>query len=47
MQQNRDDLNHWHPVESYITEHSDATFTHGYCPECAKIYFHGIELKDP
>ena len=30
----RDDKGFWHRVEQYITEHSDATFTHGICPEC-------------
>jgi hypothetical protein len=23
-------------VESYIQKHSDATFTHGICPDCIK-----------
>lgn len=26
----------WEQMESYISEHSDTTFSHGYCPECAK-----------
>lgn len=26
----------WHPIESYLREQSDAEFTHGICPECAK-----------
>ncbi|OFW06017.1 MAG: hypothetical protein A3I61_14100 [Acidobacteria bacterium RIFCSPLOWO2_02_FULL_68_18] len=25
---------YWQQVESYIAEHTDATFTHGICPEC-------------
>jgi PAS domain S-box-containing protein len=32
----RDDKGYWHKVEEYVREHSDAEFTHGYCPECAK-----------
>ncbi len=32
----RDDDGYWQNVESYIARHSDATFTHGYCPECAE-----------
>jgi hypothetical protein len=28
----RSDQNHWEQVESYITEHSDAQFSHGICP---------------
>ncbi|MEW6156013.1 MAG: response regulator [Verrucomicrobiota bacterium] len=30
----RDDQNYWHSVESFITERSDARFSHGYCPAC-------------
>lgn len=26
----------WEQIEKYFTEHSDAIFTHGICPECAK-----------
>jgi hypothetical protein len=32
----RDDKGYWSQIESYITAHSEAGFTHGYCPECAK-----------
>jgi phosphoserine phosphatase RsbU/P len=32
----REDL--WEPVESYISDHSEAQFSHGICPECyAKV----------
>jgi hypothetical protein len=31
----RDDQGNWHNLESYIDRHSEATFTHGICPECA------------
>ncbi|GAB6909674.1 membrane hypothetical protein [Desulfosarcina cetonica] len=35
----RDDQGYWKQIESYIQEHSDATFSHGVCPECAaKLY---------
>ena len=30
----RDDRNYWQQLETYFTEHSDATFTHGVCPDC-------------
>ena len=30
----RNDTNYWQQLESYISEHSDAKFTHGICPEC-------------
>ncbi len=32
----RDDKGYWKKVETYITEHSDASFTHGICPDCLK-----------
>ncbi len=32
----RDDQDFWQTLETYLAEHSDATFTHGYCPECAR-----------
>jgi CheY-like chemotaxis protein len=31
----RDDKGYWRQVEVYIKDHTDAEFTHGYCPECA------------
>ncbi len=31
---NSDDT--WVPIEEYISEHSEAEFSHGICPECAK-----------
>lgn len=30
----RDDDNLWNQMESYISQHSHAEFTHGICPEC-------------
>ena len=30
----RDDKGYWKKVERYIEEHSDASFTHGICPQC-------------
>ncbi len=35
----RDDSGYWKALESYIQEHSDASFSHGICPDCAKRYF--------
>jgi membrane-bound metal-dependent hydrolase YbcI (DUF457 family) len=32
----RDDKGFWNQIESYIREHSEAEFSHGICPECAK-----------
>ncbi len=33
----RDDKESWQPLERYISEHSEALFSHGICPECKKI----------
>jgi DNA-binding response OmpR family regulator len=30
----RDDSNYWHQLEAYVSQHSDAEFSHGICPEC-------------
>jgi PAS domain S-box-containing protein len=32
----RDDKGYWEKLEKYIETHSDATFTHGICPECMR-----------
>ncbi len=32
----RDDEGYWQQIEQFICEHTDATFTHGICPECAR-----------
>jgi PAS domain S-box-containing protein len=35
----RNDQGYWTSVEAYILQHSDAEFTHGICPDCArKLY---------
>lgn len=35
----RDDKGYWNTLEAYISEHSEASFSHGICPECAsKVY---------
>ena len=33
----RSDENYWQQVDTYITEHSDAEFSHGICPHCFEI----------
>lgn len=32
----RDDKGYWNQLEVYISEHSEAQFSHGICPDCAK-----------
>ena len=35
----RDDNGYWRDVEEYIKTHSEADFSHGFCPECLKKYY--------
>ena len=42
----RRDQGSWQQIESYIREHSDAEFSHGLCPECAKDALPGILGQD-
>lgn len=35
----RDDQGYWQGVEHYIHKHTDATFTHGMCPDCFKEHY--------
>ncbi|MBS1796436.1 MAG: hypothetical protein JSS81_21480 [Acidobacteria bacterium] len=32
----RDEEHHWHPIEKYISDRSEAEFSHGICPDCVK-----------
>jgi sigma-B regulation protein RsbU (phosphoserine phosphatase) len=32
----RNDQNYWEQLEIYIAEHTDASFTHGICPDCCE-----------
>ena len=41
----RDDQGYWNQIEEYISEHSEAEFTHGICPKCAEE-FYGIKRPD-
>ncbi len=44
----RDDKGYWNQIESYIREHSEAEFSHGLCPECAKrMYPNYYKLAEP
>jgi hypothetical protein len=40
----RDDQGRWNRIESYISDRSEAKFSHGICPECAKILYPEIDL---
>lgn len=38
----RNDKGYWQMVEEYISEHSDAKFSHGICMDCAKKMYPGV-----
>lgn len=37
----------WQKLELYITQHSEANFSHGYCPECAEKASENIRRTFP
>ena len=41
----RDTAGQWTPIETYIAERSDASFSHGLCPKCSAIYFPGVSAE--
>jgi PAS domain S-box-containing protein len=42
----RDDKGLWNEMEKYIIEHSDAKFSHGICPDCAKKLYPWFKSTD-
>jgi PAS domain S-box-containing protein len=43
----RSDEGYWKSIETYIEEHSDASFTHGICPDCVqKIYGYRPKIEE-
>jgi uncharacterized PurR-regulated membrane protein YhhQ (DUF165 family) len=38
----RDDGGYWQKIETYVKEHSDAQFSHGLCPDCARRLYPGM-----
>jgi PAS domain S-box-containing protein len=42
----RDDKGFWGQVEKYISDHTDAKFSHGICPDCAKELYPEFFEKD-
>ncbi|OGP62098.1 MAG: response regulator receiver protein [Deltaproteobacteria bacterium RBG_13_53_10] len=41
----RNDQQNWEQLEIYISEHTDAEFSHGLCPECMKKHY-DISLRE-
>jgi len=42
----RDDKGYWNLLEAYIEKHSDASFSHSICPECAHKFYPDLNLYD-
>jgi hypothetical protein len=40
----RDDKGYWDQVEVYVSQHTEADFSHGICPECMKKHY-GSEVE--
>lgn len=39
----RDDKGYWNQVEVYVSQHSDAEFSHGLCPECFEKAYNEVK----
>lgn len=42
----RDDKGYWNELETFISDHSEADFSHGICPDCARRLYPGWEDFD-
>ncbi len=43
----RNDQGYWKQLEAYIESHSEATFTHGTCPDCLEAFRKEVEALVP
>jgi PAS domain S-box-containing protein len=43
----RDSGGHWNMLESYIEKHSQAHFTHSFCPDCARRLYPEVFVRNP
>lgn len=41
----RDDKGYWKQIESYISAHSEAEFSHGICPDCMKTLYSDFDIE--
>lgn len=39
----RDDRGYWNELERYISDHSDAEFSHAICPDCFSTYYPDVK----
>jgi hypothetical protein len=43
----RDDQGYWTRIEDYIRHHSEAEFSHGYCPDCLEKEYASLRRDTP
>lgn len=43
----RDDQGYWHTVETYVSTHTDADFTHSLCPSCLRELYPQYHRRSP
>ena len=43
----RDDKGYWQQIETYLSDHSEAEFSHGICPGCAHKIYGNFYKKEP
>ena len=41
----RDDKGYWNQVEKYVSERTEAQFSHGICPDCVKVLYPDLYKK--
>lgn len=42
----RDDVGTWQTIEQYVTDHSEAVFSHGLCPGCSAALYPEVSAKN-
>ena len=42
----RSDTGYWQQVEQYVTENTDAQFSHGLCPDCMKTVYPDVDWEE-
>lgn len=42
----RDDQGYWNKIEQYLSSHAEVEFTHGICPDCARVLYPEVFQKE-
>jgi hypothetical protein len=43
----RDDTGYWSQIDTYLHQHTNASLSHGFCPECAAKAFQELGFEVP